>query len=149
MSNLQSICEQELEALNDERSTMQRELNYHLISWRDGLSSIDDDLLIESLTISIDALDKTIEDFITNWRPLVDEILTTESDDGLSLRDLYDTAEEALTDHFAYERKLHLSSHKFNRINKLYAGSEDEEDKAEYDTMMDYSGGIGTFGRYA
>ena len=59
---------------------------------------------MESLTISIDALDETIEGFITNWHPLVEEILTSETEEGLTLRDFYDTDDEALTAHYAGSR---------------------------------------------
>jgi len=60
--NETSMLHQHHEELTAERATTQRKLNYLLISWRDGISSIDDDLEISTLTDIVDDLDNSIYD---------------------------------------------------------------------------------------
>ena len=62
MTNELDLLIQHHEELLAEHATVQRELNYLIISWRDGLTSIDDDLMISVTTERLDWISQSIAD---------------------------------------------------------------------------------------
>tara|TARA_R110000851_G_scaffold43316_11_gene107216 strand:+ start:1580 stop:1837 length:258 start_codon:yes stop_codon:yes gene_type:complete len=73
MTNELDLLIQHHEELLAEHATVQRELNYLIISWRDGLTSIDDDLMISVTTERLDSISQSIADIEYELHECTDE----------------------------------------------------------------------------